>query len=371
MALKLFTELFSLNPKNMRFPYFKRVLMVLLMVPFFSFLFIVNNFFLLIDHLLFFRFKKTQIKDPVFIVSMPRTGTTLLLHLLTSLNNEFTTMKLWELIFAPSVSQKLMIVFINRLDKKINSVIRRSVIYISDKIFKNLVTLHNTGLEQPEEDELVLLWSLSSPYLQYFYPESNAFDELLDFDKGMNSKRKKRIMKNYYRMVQRHNFVFNRNGNKRFLSKNPFMMSKIDSLNQQFTDAKILTINRCPNLIINSTINLSAMLFKSFSSVDLKNEIKTKIENTIKGWYFHSHEAFNRNNNLKHCYLSFDKLIKMDLSQCTMMLAFLGLDEDYMNEIANTNYKKYKSKPKSPYQLKKYVESDEIPFMKEYYREVI
>ena len=371
MTVKLFTQLFSLNPKNMRFPYFKRVLVVLLMVPFFSFLFIVNNFFLLIDHLLIFRFKKTLIKDPVFIVSMPRTGTTLLLHLLTSLNNEFTTMKLWELIFAPSVSQKLMIVFINHLDKKINCVIRRCVIYISDKIFKNLVTLHNTGLEQPEEDELVLLWSLSSPYLQYFYPESDAFDEFLDFDQLMNSKKKKRIMKNYYRMVQRHNFVFNRTGNKRFLSKNPFMMSKIDSLHDQFTDAKILTINRCPNLIINSTVNLSENLFKSFSSVDLKNEIKKKIENTIKQWYFHSHEAFNRNKNLKHYYLDFDKLIKMDLAQCQMMLSFLGLNKDYINEISKKNHKKYKSKPKASYQLKKYVEADEIPFMKEYYREVL
>ena len=345
--------------------------MVLIMVPFFTSLFIINNFFLLVDHLLFSRFKKLNIKEPVFIVSMPRTGTTMLLHLLTSLKNEYTTMKLWELIFAPSITQKIIIVNFFKIDFRINSIIKKAVILISDKIFKNLGSLHNTGLEQPEEDELVLLWNLSSPYLQYFYPESNIFDQLLNFDSDLNTKKQNRIMIKYFRHVQRHNYVFNREGNKKFLSKNPFMMSKVRSLYSHFNDAKVLTINRCPNLVINSTVKLSELLFSTFSSVKFKDELKVKIESVIKEWYFHSHEIFNSNENINHLYLDFEKLIKKDETHYKNLFEFLALDAKYISHILNKNNQKYKAKPKKSYQIKKYLEGDDIPFMKKYYKEVI
>ena len=179
ISLKLVIGLFSLNPRNMRFPYFKRIAVVFLMIPIFTFLFTVNNFFLLIDNLLFYKFKKIEIKEPLFIVSMPRTGTTMLLHLLSSFKDDFTSFKLWELLFAPSISQKLIFLAINKLDKKMNFKIKKIVIYFSDKVYKNISAIHNTGLEQPEEDELILIWSLSSGYIQYFYPDSQLFDYFL------------------------------------------------------------------------------------------------------------------------------------------------------------------------------------------------
>ena len=371
MIVKLIIKLFSINPKNMRFPYFKRILMVFIMVPFFSFLFVINNFFLALDHIFFFRFKTINISKPVFIVSMPRTGTTMLLHLLTSIKNEFTTMKLWELIFAPSVIQKLIIVKFIRIDNKMNSLLKKLIMFLSNKIFKKLVSLHNTGLEQPEEDELVLLWDLTSPYLQYFYPECNIFDKLLNFDNQVEPKRRNKIMKQYLRYVQRHNYVFNRNGSKKFLSKNPFMMCKIKALYSQFNDAKILTINRCPNLIINSTVNLSELLFSSFSSVKFKDELKVKVQTIIKQWYFHSHKIFNENKDLDHHYLDFELLIKKDKKHFKNLFQFLDLNIKYINQVLNQNHNKYKSKPKSSYTLKKYLEADEIPFMSKFYREVI
>ena len=63
IVVKLIIGLFSLNPKNMRFPYFKRVVVVFFMIPIFTFLFIVNNFFLLIDNIFFYKFKKILKKN--------------------------------------------------------------------------------------------------------------------------------------------------------------------------------------------------------------------------------------------------------------------------------------------------------------------
>ena len=372
ISIKLVIGLFSVNPSNMRFPYFKRIIVVFLMIPIFTFQFMLNNFFLLIDNLFFYKFKKIVIKEPLFIVSMPRTGTTMLLHLLSSFKNNFTSFKLWELLFAPSISQKLIFLAINKLDKKMNLKIKKIVIYFSDKVYKNISAIHNTGLEQPEEDELILIWSLSSGYIQYFYPDSQLFDYLLHFDNQIHKKKKKRIMKRYFKLIQRHNYVFNRNLKKKFLSKNPFMMSKIDSLHNQFQDAKILSINRCPNIIINSTINLNELIFKSISSVNFKSELKIKTKNLIIKWYLESHKKFNNNKNIDHIYLDFDKIIRKDKKEFMRLFSFLNLnDNNLLNKITNENLIKFKSNHHKNYQIKKYIDVNEIPFMKKYYEETI
>jgi hypothetical protein len=372
ISLKLITGLFSLNPSNMRFPYFKRIVVVFLMIPIFTFQFIVNNFFLLIDNLFFYKFKKIDIKEPLFIVSMPRTGTTMLLHLLSSFKNNFTSFKLWELLFAPSITQKFIFLAINELDKKMNLKIKKTAIYFSNKVYKNISAIHNTGLEQPEEDELILIWSLSSGYIQYFYPDSKLFDSFLDFDNQVHGKKKKKIMKRYFRLIQRHNYVFNRNLKKKFLSKNPFMMSKIDSLHNQFQDAKILSINRCPNIIINSTINLNELIFKSISSVNFKPELKIKTKNLIIKWYLESHKKFNNNKNIDHIYLDFDKIIRKDKKEFMRLFSFLNLnDNNFLNKITNENLIKFKSNHHKNYQIKKHIDVNEIPFMKKYYEETI
>jgi len=372
ISLKLITGLFSLNPSNMRFPYFKRIVVVFLMIPIFTFQFIVNNFFLLIDNLFFYKFKKIDIKEPLFIVSMPRTGTTMLLHLLSSFKNDFTSFKLWELLFAPSITQKFIFLAINELDKKMNLKIKKTAIYFSNKVYKNISAIHNTGLEQPEEDELILIWSFSSGYIQYFYPDSQLFDSFLDFDNQVHEKKKKRIMKRYFKLIQRHNYVFNSDKKKKFLSKNPFMMSKIDSLHNQFQDAKILSINRCPNIIINSTINLNELIFKSISSVNFKPELKLKTKNLIIKWYLESYKKLNDNKNIDHIYLDFDKIIKKDKKEFMRLFSFLNLnDNNLLNKITNENLIKFKSSHHKNYQIKKLIDENEIPFMKKYYQETI
>jgi hypothetical protein len=93
-------------------------------------------------------------------------------------------------------------------------------------------------------------------------------------------------MKRYFNLKLRHNYVFNQK--KRFLSKNPFTISKIDSLCKQFQDAKILSINRYPNIIIKSTIHLNELIFRSISSEDFKQELKIKTKKLIVRWYLES-----------------------------------------------------------------------------------
>ena len=106
LTIKLAFSLFSFDSGNMRYFNVRRILISLLLVPVFILCFFINRFFLLLDHVFFPSFKRQIIRNPVFIVAAPRSGTTYLFHTLAKDQTTFTAFKLWEIILAPSIIQK-------------------------------------------------------------------------------------------------------------------------------------------------------------------------------------------------------------------------------------------------------------------------
>ena len=145
--------------------------------------------------------------------------TTNLLHSLTSVDSPFTAMSRWEIILAPSIIQKK----IYRFFWDYSPFFLKKVVKNFDKIiFKKLNNLHRISFFKKEEDEMIMMWALASVYMSFFYPESNVMRDLFRFEMGdITVKRKHRILKIYYRMVQRHLYAFGEDTTKRFLSKKP------------------------------------------------------------------------------------------------------------------------------------------------------
>ena len=83
------------------------------------------------------------------------------------------------------------------------------------------------------------MWALSSVYMS-FLSESNVMRDLFRFDMDLSEKENK-IMKIYYRMVQRHLFTLNKNSNKRYIAKNPSMAAKVDSISNFSWQQKLLS----------------------------------------------------------------------------------------------------------------------------------
>ncbi len=247
-----------------------RLFQVLWIFPLFTMLLISNNIALAFDWILLPKFKKKAIKDPIFIMSLPRSGTTNLFHGLTTSNSPFTAMSLWEIIFAPSVIQKKTYKFIW---KYCPFFLKKIIKRIDENIFKKLNNIHRISLFNKEEDEMIMMWALSSIYLSFFYPESQVMRDLFRFDIDISNKRKNRIMRIYYRMVQRHLYVFNQNNNKRFISKNPSMAAKVEGISSFFPSGKAIVIERDPCCIFPSTEKLQSFLFKLSTDLPItKNE---------------------------------------------------------------------------------------------------
>lgn len=227
-----------------------RVRQVCVMLPLFTLMMVVNNVALALDWVLYPRFRRQKIENPVFVVSLPRTGTTNLLHALNAPGMPFTSMKLWESLIAPSVVQKKLLRW---WWKRLPSSLKKGIRRMDEKVFHSLNSVHHASLFLPEEDEMVLFWSLSTAHLGLFYPESKVMRDHFRFDDVLSDRQKARIMRRYKRLIQRHLHALGSETTMRFLSKNPSMAAKVEAIAHHFPDGQAVVIERPPHNILPST----------------------------------------------------------------------------------------------------------------------
>ncbi len=148
---------------------------------------------LLLDDQIYPDYRKVEVNRPLFIVGFPRSGTTYL-HRLIDSDPQFTALKMWELMFAPSILQKKFFLALGRLDRRIGHPLYRMVLKFEDKAFAGSRKMHRISHFEAEEDELILLHIFSSAFLFFMFP----FDEMkrfTHFDTDVPARRRRAIMR--------------------------------------------------------------------------------------------------------------------------------------------------------------------------------
>ena len=197
-----------------------------------------------LDYLLFPRFGQQPVRVPLFIVGPPRNGTTLLHRLLASQTGVFTTLKLWELLFAPAICEKYFFVGVDYLDARLGRPLRRLLLTLQRPWLQGSNDVHDTSLLAPEEDYLALMYYRACFLLVVAFPHCPAVWRLGRFDHGIAPDIQSQTTRAYRGLLQRHLFVF---GNGRtILSKNPAFCSWIGALQQEFPDARFVAPLRNP-----------------------------------------------------------------------------------------------------------------------------
>lgn len=161
----------------------KRLPLFILIWLFYALLNLMHIIGHLIDEIIFLRYQKTQIKRPVFIVGVPRSGTTLLQRIIAEDDN-FSTLQTWEALLAPSISEKYLFIFIGKLLNPLSGffgLVRR-------KLFKNMDQIHEIRIKAAEEDFLLLLPLEACFLLVLLCPKSNHYWNLAAFDKDCDSR---------------------------------------------------------------------------------------------------------------------------------------------------------------------------------------
>ncbi len=275
----------SFSPqKNGAYPGFslQRIVVMLVFWPLFLTVCSINQLGLLLDNLLFPSFRHTKIHNPLFVLGIPRSGTTFLHRLLATDETQFTTMRLWELLFAPSITQRYFWTFWGRLDQRIGAPVTRLLNWLQSLCLSSLNDVHKTQLKEPEEDYFALAPILGCFLLVLPFGDSPLW-KLSTFDRDASATEKASLMQFYHGIIQRH--LYFHGTEKIFLSKNPSFTPLLYTLQQAFPDACFIACIRTPAEAVPSQVSAIMVGTKVFSGHVNHNWWQQKLINMLVFYY--------------------------------------------------------------------------------------
>ena len=205
-----------------------------------------------LDGIVFPSLRKTEIRSPVFVVGHARSGTTLVHRLMSRDAGRFSAFMLYELYF-PSLLQKRLIRFFARIDReRLGGGIEKRVRRWEEKHYAAMRDIHDMGLTQYEEDDIVGYYSLASGFWITKMPYMGDLD--FYFVDRWSERKRKRLMRFYADCIRRQLVL---NGTDRIhLSKNPVFAGRVAALIEAFPDARFVVPVRNPYETVPSLLKL-------------------------------------------------------------------------------------------------------------------
>ena len=224
----------------------KRMIALALFVPGLVLLQLLHRIGFALDHLLFPGYRRVDVREPLFIVGMPRSGTSFLHQTLSRDTARFTTLTLWELVLAPSISERAFWAGLAGIDAKLGAPVTRLGRAIERMIVDRMEGVHPVDFEEPGEDFLFLLPLFACFLLVAVFPRSPAIWDLTRIDDWPEQRRRALVL--WYRScLQRHLYWVQRQAARagrpaptRVLSKNPSFTACVRTLHDVFPDARFV-----------------------------------------------------------------------------------------------------------------------------------
>jgi hypothetical protein len=262
---------------------------------------------LLLDEILFPGYKQVEIRQPVFILGVPRSGTTFLHRVMAQDEKRFTCMKLWEVLFAPSIVEKKLFLALGAIDRALGEPGKRFLAAMEKRRFRELSKMHPLSLFEPEEDDPILIHIFSSVFLFSALPFPDLFRPLVRFDSELSEKDQKRIMSFYCACLKRHLYVFGKK--RRFLSKNPAFSPKVEALKRNFPDCKIVCTIRDPVHVVPSLDSLLSRFYGFFCDPPNHYPEKGYTLELLDHWFRYPVERLEEWSKHRATVLVYDRLV--------------------------------------------------------------
>jgi hypothetical protein len=261
-----------------------------------------------LDELLFRGYQRLPVEAAVFIVGNPRSGTTFLHRLLARDRGRFSTMQMWEILFAPSVSQRKMVAVLAALDRRLGSPLQQGLDVVERRWQKQNV-MHRVSLRMPEEDDYLLLhiWSALTAGLS-----AGLLDEARPytyFDTALPERERTRIMAFYKACVQRHLYAHHSANGTHYLAKNPALCPKLGTVLEQFADAKIIYLVRNPLEMIPSYVSMMDFSWETVGVPEGNNGLHDYILDMAQHWYHYPLQRLEQIPQPQYIVVRYDDLV--------------------------------------------------------------
>ena len=259
-----------------------------------------------LDDIFFPAYKTQPIEKPLFLLGNFRSGSTFLHRLLSRDSQTFTSLTIWDIFLAPSVTQKKFTQFVARLDNRLGGPLHR-ILFAFDKRTLGKFRIHRISFFQPEEDENILFHNWSSYFVSYLFPFLDEMPRYHYFDESIPVEEKRQVMSFYKSMLQRHMYA---TGKKHFVAKNPAFSPKIEMLAEFFPDARIIYLVRNPLDMLPSTVSWINYARRVFTDPPEKYLYLEEILGITQHWYQHPLRFLDTHPSPRHLILKYDDLIQ-------------------------------------------------------------
>jgi omega-hydroxy-beta-dihydromenaquinone-9 sulfotransferase len=282
------------------------------------------SFFL--DELLFPGYRKVTVKQPIFIIGNPRSGTTFLHRLLAQDELNFASINLWEILFAPSVTQRKFLRAVAALDRRMGNQLHRAVLWFDRRFVRSSNVMHRMSLLIPEEDEYFLIHQGATIIAGLFFGFPRAAYPFVFFDTRISRIEKRKVMRFYRHCLQRH--IYAHGEKRRILSKNPFFAPKVDALYRTFPDAKVIYLARNPLQVVPSFASLSAHWFRLLAEPTERYPHPEYILRATQHWYRYPVERLEEAPEQSRIFVNFHEMVADPQKIVTEIYNHFGLEID-------------------------------------------
>jgi hypothetical protein len=264
------------------FPGIRRLAVMGVFVPLFALVQSVHWLGFLLDEIFFRGYRRVEIQAPVFVLGVPRSGTTKL-HAVLARDPRYTTFTTWECLFGLSVTARRFWLGLARLDRLVGAPAARAVAWLERRVFSGLDDVHAMSLATPEEDYFALMPILSCFILFLPFPGAQHLWRMGAFDRDMPPRERERILRFYRACLQKHLYVHG--SHKRLLSKNAAFAPLAMSLAAQFPDALFIICLREPGKTVPSQLSSIAPGLRFFGVPEHESVIRDRLLQCLAFYY--------------------------------------------------------------------------------------
>lgn len=281
-TIRTFVHAWNMKENDFSIMTRKRRVFLVVALPLFLTWQLFNGICFWLDDILYPQYSKVKIHKPVFILGPTRSGTSFLFRTLALDKKKFTSMQLWEILFAPAIIQKEFWFGIAKFDHLLGAPFRSLLEKLEAKLFQKMNQMHKTSLFLPEEDAFVWIHQFSSLYLYVLFPNDERLKRFGLFDKLFSEEEKAYFMNFYKKCLQKHLYVFGHQ--KQMLSKSPILSSKTQSILSFFANATILIMKRDAVKVIPSSLSFYHYLSSQFSKIKSKKKMYAQTKAFLIFW---------------------------------------------------------------------------------------
>jgi hypothetical protein len=264
--------------------YAHRLLARLIFLPPFLLLQAMHWIGFLVDELVFRGYRRVEVRAPLFVLGLPRSGTTCV-HRLLALDDRWATFSTWECLLAPSVTERVLWSGLARIDRALGRPVARLAGAAGRRLLGRIEAVHPLGLTAPEEDYFCLTPLLLCFVLIVPFPEARWVWRMGEFDRALDPVARRRIMRFYRGCLQRH--LYFHGPGRRLLSKNAAFAGMVASLIETFPDCQVIRCTREPVAAARSQFNALRPGLRLFGTAPGNPAFRDRLVDRLV--YYHHH----------------------------------------------------------------------------------